>query len=181
MTLMRAQREPRAGEPAGAPSPPEIDTLYAAHFHGLTAQLYAYTGDFGVAQEIVQEAFCRAIPRWSTIVTYHDPVAWLRRVAFNLAKSRWRKMRSAAAYRRRHREEYAPEPSPDRVALVAALAKLPPQQRLAIVLFYLADMPIAEIARGNGCSEANVKVWLYRGRAALASHLSDLREGRGRD
>jgi len=181
MTLMRAQGGPRADDLPEATPPLDIDTLYTAHFQALTAQLYAYTGDFGVAQEIVQEAFCRAIPRWPTIVTYHDPVAWLRRVAFNLAKSRWRTMRSAAAYRRRHREEHAPEPSPDRVALVAALAKLPPRQRLAIVLFYLADLPIAEIARSNGCSEANVKVWLHRGRAALANHLSDLREGRGRD
>jgi len=158
-----------------------IDTLYAAHFHTLTAQLYAYTGDLGVAQEIVQEAFCRAIPRWSTIITYDDPVAWLRRVAFNLAKSRWRHMAHAAAYRRRHREEYAPEPSPDRVALVSALAKLPPPLRLAVVLFYLADLPVADIAVTAGVTEATVRVWLYRGRVALADHLADLREERRRD
>lgn len=152
-----------------------IEELYAAHFHHLTTQLYAYVGDLGVAQELVQEAFARAIPRWHTIVAYEDPVAWLRVVAFNLAKSRWRTARRAAAYRRGHCEVYAPEPSPDRVALVAALAKLPPKQRRAIVLHHLADLPVADIARAEGVADVTVRVWLHRGRAALATHLNETR------
>jgi len=55
------------------------------HARSLTLQLYAYTGDLPAAQEIVQEAFCRALPRWHRIRRYDDPVAWLRRVAWNLA------------------------------------------------------------------------------------------------
>ena len=157
----------------------DLEALYAGHFHGLSVQLYAFTGDLGVAQELVQEAFARAIPRWSKIVTYDDPLAWVRRVAFNLAKSRWRRMRTAAAFHRKHREEFGAEPTPDRVAIVAALAKLPEKQRRAVVLHHLADLPIADIAREEGVPEGTVRVWLHRGRTALAGHLSECRSERG--
>src|SRR5262249_35819634 len=122
-----------------APGDPgtDLESFYAANFGSLVVQLYAYTGDLGVAHEIVQDAICRAIPRWSTIAGYAGRLAGVRGGAFNLAKSRWRRMRVAAAYQRAHREEIVPEPSPDRVALVAALAKLPPSQRQAVVLHYL--------------------------------------------
>lgn len=161
---------PRA--PGG--SGPDLEAFYAAHFPGLVVQLYAYTGDLGAAHELVQEAICRAIPRWSTISGYDDPLAWVRRVAFNLAKSRWRRLRTAAAYQRTHCEEVVPGPSPDRVALVAALAKLPAAQRRVVVMHYLADLPVAEIAAAEGVPEGTVRVWLHRGRTALASHLSGL-------
>src|SRR5262245_30245603 len=54
--------------------------FYAATFHGLGRQLYAYSGDLATAQDVVQEAFCRALPRWTTIRTYDDPAAWVRKV-----------------------------------------------------------------------------------------------------
>jgi len=156
----------------------DLEQFYAANFPALVVQLYAYIGDLGAAHELVQEAICRAIPRWSRISGYDDPLAWVRRVAFNLAKSRWRRMRVAAAYQRARREEVVPEPSPDRVALISALAKLPPSQRQAVVLHYLADLPVAEIAAAEGVPEGTVRVWLHRGRTALAGHLSDLSQGR---
>ena len=64
---------------------------YEQSYTALTKQIYVYTGDLGLAQELVQEAFCRALPRWSKVCSYDDPVAWIRRVAFNLANSRWQR------------------------------------------------------------------------------------------
>ena len=159
--------------PVGS-SDKDLEAFYAANFPRLVVQLYAYTGDLGVAHELVQEAVCRAIPRWDTISRYDDPLAWVRRVAFNLAKSRWRRLRTAAAYQRAHREEVVAEPSPDRVALVAALARLPATHRRAVVLHYLADLSVAGIAAIEEVPEGTVRVWLHRGRTALASHLSEL-------
>ena len=52
-----------------------------------------------------------------------------------------------------------PGPGPERVALTTALARLPEKQRRALVLYYLA--------------ESTVRVWLHRGRAALATLLAD--------
>ncbi|WP_290856334.1 SigE family RNA polymerase sigma factor [Hamadaea sp.] len=166
----------------GADSPPvgvgvetgaDFDELYAASFQGLTLQLYAYLGDLAEAQDVVQEAFCRAFGKWKQIRRYDDPVAWVRRVAWNLATSRFRKQKTALNFLRRQREERTAEPSPDRVALVRALAEIPAQQRRAVVLHYMAQLSVAEIAHQEGVAEGTVKSWLSRGRTALAGRLSD--------
>ncbi|MEJ3746043.1 SigE family RNA polymerase sigma factor [Actinomycetes bacterium KLBMP 9797] len=159
----------------------DFDEFYQTHFRALTVQLCAYTADLGQAQDLVQEAFCRAFARWDKIVRYDDPVAWVRKVAWNLATSRWRRLRTAQLFLRRQREEHVPGPSPDRVALEAALALLPANQRRAVVLHHLADMPVSEIARQEGVAEGTVKSWLHRGRAALATHLTEHKEENRRD
>lgn len=154
--------------------PPTFDEVYAAHYADLTVQLYAYFGDRQEAQDVVQEAFCRALARWRRVSRYDDPVAWIRRVAWNLAVSRWRRARTALGFLRRQSavDLHADGPGPDRVALVAALAELPDNHRRALVLHYLADMPVAEVAHREGVAEGTVKSWLHRGRAALAVRLN---------
>lgn len=172
------------GSPAGGPGEPLATALretvvtevgfeefYAASFQGVATQLYAYTGDLDLAHDLVQEAFCRALARWNKLQGYDDPAAWVRRVAFNLANSRWRRLRTAAAYMRRQRVEHVVGPTPDRVAAVAAVALLPETQRRAVVLHYLADLSVAEIAAQEGVAVGTVKSWLHRGRAALAAHI----------
>lgn len=150
----------------------DFDALYGGHYTSLTTQLFAYFGDRQEAQDVVQEAFCRALARWKQISTYDDPVAWVRRVAWNLATSNVRRLRVAATFRRRQQAEYAPPPNPDRVALFAALKTLPPRQRQATVMHYLADVPIGDIATAMDVSVGTVKSWLHRARTALATELT---------
>jgi RNA polymerase sigma-70 factor (ECF subfamily) len=151
----------------------DFDDFYAAHYADLTVQVYAYFGDRQEAQDVVQEAFCRALARWRQVSGYDDPAAWVRRVAWNLATSRWRRIRVMRAFHSRQRGEPVVEgPEPDRVALIEALASLPTAHRRAMVLRYLADLPVAEIADREGVAEGTVRSWLHRGRAALAARLS---------
>ncbi|SBT51731.1 SigE family RNA polymerase sigma factor [Micromonospora narathiwatensis] len=184
---MTMTREPRLGEPppglaTGQPGRPEqageidFDGFYHAHFRSLTLQLAAYCGDLSQAQDLVQEAFCRAFARWSRVSRYDDPVAWLRRVAWNLAASRWRRLRTAQSWLQRQREEHVPGPGPDRVALTVALAQLPTSLRRAVVLHYLADLSVTQIAQQEGVPEGTVKSWLHRGRTALAAQLATTNE-----
>jgi len=154
----------------------DFDEFYHAHFRSLTVQLAAYTGDLHQAQDLTQEAFCRAFARWAKLIHYDDPLAWIRRVAWNLARSRWRRLRTARSFLSRQREEHSPGPTPDRVALTAALTLLPPNHRRAVVLHYLADMSVTEIARQERVAEGTVKSWLHRGRSALATHLTERTE-----
>ena len=158
---------------------PNFDEFYAANVRSITVQIYAYFGNMSDAQDVVQEAFCRAYPRWEKLCGYDDPVAWVRRVAWNLATSRWRRMRTAMRFLHRQREEHIAGPGPDHVALTAALATLPERQRRAVVMHYLADQSVAEIARVEGVAEGTVKSWLHRARAALAQQLSEDKEVRG--
>ncbi|MEU8182516.1 SigE family RNA polymerase sigma factor [Micromonospora sp. NPDC049044] len=171
----------RANEPAlrtaASAVEPTItfDDFYHAHFGSVTAQLSAYTGDLGHAQDLAQEAFYRALTRWDRLVRYDDPVAWVRRVAWNLAHSRWRRLRTARDHllRQRRTEAEVPGPNPDRVAIDAALAQLPPNHRRAVILHYLADLSVSQIAAQEGVAEGTVKSWLHRGRTALAALLDE--------
>jgi RNA polymerase sigma-70 factor (ECF subfamily) len=149
----------------------EFAELYATNFSHIATQLYAYLGDHAEAQDAAQEAFCRAYDRWSVVGRYEDAVAWVRRVAWNLATSRLRHLRIVARHVSRQRVEHVDGPGPDRVAVVEALALLPSQQRRAIVLHYFARLTVAEIAQQQGVSAGTVKSWLSRGRARLAEHF----------
>ncbi|MGK5742925.1 SigE family RNA polymerase sigma factor [Micromonospora sp. URMC 103] len=175
----------RANEPpvvdVGGHAAPAItfDGFYHAHYRGVVAQLCAYTGDLGQAQDLAQEAFCRALARWDRLIRYDDPVAWVRRVAWNLASSRWRRLRTARNHllRQRRVEPQVSGPTPDRVAIDVALAALPPNHRRAVVLHYLADLSVAQIAIQEGVAEGTVKSWLHRSRTALATLLDETIEG----
>ncbi|GGM54092.1 RNA polymerase sigma factor [Dactylosporangium sucinum] len=157
--------------PATSDRPPEFADCYAAQFRVIAAQLAVYLGSVEEAQEVTQEAFTRAWSRWSRIAHYDDPGAWVRRVAWNLATSRLRRARTALRHWRGQRLELVAGPGPDRVALEAALAELPPNQRRAVVLHYLAGLPVAEIADLCRAREGAVRTWLYRARQTLARHL----------
>ncbi|GIF41143.1 sigma factor [Actinoplanes xinjiangensis] len=133
------------------PDPPTFDEVYAASYTDLAVQLYAYFGDRQEAQDVAQEAFCRALAKWNTIARYDDPVAWIRRVAWNLAVSRWRRTRTALNFLRRQRpdEPHTDGPGPERVALVAALGTLPPAQRRATTSADTAGMPSSPTRSGT--------------------------------
>ncbi|GAB7052962.1 RNA polymerase sigma factor [Catenuloplanes indicus] len=155
------------------PPPEEFAELYRGHFHRLAVQLYAYLGDHAEAQDLTQEAFVRALERWDTISGYDDRAAWVRRVAWNLATSRLRRVQIAFRHLARQREQHVAGPEPDHVDLVRALATLPGRQRRALVLHYLGGLSTAEIAVQESVAEGTVRSWLTRGRTALAARLDD--------
>lgn len=143
--------------------------VYAVAYPRLVGQLAGVTGDPAEAEDVVMEAFARAAARPREFAEIDNPEAWLRTVAVNLARSRWRRM-----LRRSHLLPQLGAPSAyadladDRLALMAALRRLPATQREAIALHHLADLPVAEVARTLGVPEGTVKARLARGRAALA-------------
>ena len=76
----------------------EFTAFYDATWARTVACAYAVTGDLGAAEEMAQEAYSRAWPRWSKLATYDDPGAWVRQVATRQAISRWRRGRTAHQY-----------------------------------------------------------------------------------
>ncbi len=161
-----------ADRPAVAPA--GFDEFYAGTVTGIVRQVYALTGDLAEAQDIAQETFARAWQRWSSVSTCDSPTAWARRVATNLAVSRWRRIRTATvATRKLAVSAHVPEVSADYVALVAGLRALPQRQRTVLVLYYLADLSVNQVADELSCSAASVKSLLARGRAALAAAIGE--------
>jgi len=162
------------GEPRDPPHLRSSD--FVEFYHGmygrLASQVYAFLGDAAEAEDVVQEAFLRAWQRWRRVREYDDPAGWVRRVAMNLATSRWRRLAAGGrAYRRHGRPADAPPLDPDHVALVAALRTLPPNQRMAVVLHYIADLSVADVAVELDVPRNTVLSWLHRARAQLAVEL----------
>ncbi|SCG41834.1 SigE family RNA polymerase sigma factor [Micromonospora halophytica] len=156
-----------------------FDEFYRSSRQRMLGFVYVLTGNLAEAQDAVQEAYIRAWQRWSTVSGYDDPEAWVRVVASRIAVSRWRSLRSRArAYLRHGVQESVPGPGTDTVEVVAALRRLPEEQRTALALYYLLGMPVAEVARETEAPVGTVKARLSRGRAALAGLLAvaDLEE-----
>jgi RNA polymerase sigma-70 factor (ECF subfamily) len=154
-----------------------VRAAYQAYYRRLVATLYGLTADHGEAQDLVQEAYARALARPKVFLDVADPEAWLRTVAVNLARTRWRRRRLLDTMVRSGRIVVAPDSvpgaNPDRVLLVNALQKLSRPTRETIVLHHLADMSVHEVAETLGVPVGTVKARLSRGRAMLADLIRD--------
>ncbi len=164
--------------PARAAAEAALTELYRACYRRLVTQLYAFTSDLTEAQDVVQEAFARALARPQGLTDMDSPEAWLRTVAINVVRRRWRRRKifDTIMLRDRPVQQFVESaPSPERADLRDAIATLPRTYREVIVLHYLADLPVDEVARLLSVPVGTVKSRLSRGRAALASQLEGYR------
>lgn len=156
----------RAGEPtaAGEVESPRLEVVFREHFARLVRLLSVISPE---ATDAVQEAFLEAHRRWPAVSRYGDPAAWIRHVALNKLRDRLRaqQRRERLLARLRLVRRLPQEESLHDAA--GSIAALPPRQRMAMVLFYLADLPVAEVAREMGISEGTVKAALHAGRENL--------------
>ncbi len=153
----------------------EFDAFYAASFKRLVGQVYLMIGNRDEATECVQEAFVRAWSHRRSIEKDHAPEAWVRTTAYRLAVSRWRRRKRGERPPDRAVQSVGHAEGPDetRVALMAALQRLPEDQRRAIVLHHLCDLPVRQVAGEVGVPEGTIKARLSRGRTALAALLRE--------
>jgi RNA polymerase sigma-70 factor, ECF subfamily len=147
--------------------PESLELLYRHDGGRLWRALLAFSHDPDVASDAVSEAFVQALRRGGRI---HRPQAWVWRAAFRLA---------AAEMQRRRRHVNQPPPDGSYLdagldlALLDALQRLPAGQRSALILFYLVDLPVREIAARTGRSSLSIRADLSRGRRRLRSILGD--------
>jgi RNA polymerase sigma-70 factor (ECF subfamily) len=149
-----------------------FDEFYRGTGPRLLAYLYAVSGDFAEAQDAAQEAYARAWQHWGQVRRCDDPEQWVRTVGWRVLANRFRRLRVGLAARRREGPlEPVPPIKEDAVLLVTALRQLPRDQRIALVLHHILDLPLADIARQIGAPVGTVKARLTRGRRAMAALL----------
>jgi RNA polymerase sigma factor (sigma-70 family) len=149
------------------------ESLFRQHYAALVRSLAVASGDREAAADAVQEAFIQLCLHWKTVGEYDNPAAWVRHVAINRLSNHRRSLRRrAAALLRLHGEDPAPgAKSHFHMDLQIAMASLPLRQRVAVALYYVEDLPVAEVARSMGISEGSVNTHLHRARAALRPTL----------
>lgn len=150
-----------------------FDAFYERARDRLAMQIAALTGDPSEAVDHVQEAFVRAWTRWSYVGRLDDPEGWVRRVAHNLAVSRWRRARRVVLGRP---PERAVDWDDEQREVVDALRLLPRRQREAIVLHHLVGLSVDEVSTELHAPAGTVKSWLSRGRASVARTLTAAEE-----
>ena len=155
---------------------PSAEATYRNDADRLWRAVYAYAGDADVASESVAEAFAQLLHRGDAV---RDPAAWAWRAAFRIAAGALQKRRAAERITvidtGNSRQDLDPGyldryGDPD---LLAALRRLPDGQRAAVILFYYADLPVAQIAARLGSNQLAVRANLSRGRRRLRQLLGD--------
>jgi len=161
---------------------PELLEVYGGRLYAVARRLSKSDAD---AQDLVQETFLRAMQKWDQFEGRSDPGTWLHTILVRLASRGWRDAK--------RRQGAAPTmPFGDRVldlpdrgegplesniraeaseAVERAIADLPPEYRLPVVLREIAERSHAEVAEILGLKEATVRVRVHRGRLALREKL----------
>jgi RNA polymerase sigma-70 factor (sigma-E family) len=130
---------------------------------------YALTGDWALAEDLLQTALARAYPRWSRI-TRDDPEAYVRKIMLNTWSSWWRRRWRGEVPSAQLPEAAGPDSYvavDSRQVLRAALAALPPRQRAVVVLRYHQDLSEVQVADLLGISVGTVKSQAAKALATL--------------
>ena len=128
-------------------------------------------GDGDLAVDVVDEAMTRAYDRWRDVAAMANPSGWVYRVALNLARNRFRRLRLE-----RRRPQPAHLVHDDVVAdpgLARALGQLPADQRSVLVLRFYLDWSVDEVATALGLAPGTVKSRVHRGLRRLESMLEE--------
>lgn len=159
-----------------------FEALYDRHHLPIFRTALAITRDRGAAEELLQETFLRAYRYIGRVCLAPDASLkpWLHRIAINLAYD-WTARRRTAFRPLDDMDERiaAHSVSPEREAeqreveclVDDAIACLPFKQRVVVILFYLHDMDMDEIAATLNLPAGTVKSRLFYGRARLRERL----------
>ena len=144
----------------------------AGRLHNLALSL---TGSHADADDLLQVTLEKVSGAWGRRID--EPMAYARKVMLraNISEKRrahWRRELVTETSDMDVPTSASPTDSDDRIVLVQALAALPRRQREAVVLRYLEDLPLAEVAALMNCSQGNVKRCAFEGLRALRSALT---------
>nr|QEO74175.1 RNA polymerase, sigma-24 subunit, ECF subfamily [uncultured bacterium] len=143
-----------------------FDSICRELYPRLVGALGLYTGSRDVGEELAQEALARAWRKWKAFSTAHDPSAWVFVVAFNLAKSRGRRLQAERRALRRVAEGETARSErslADEHDLRNALARIPHRFRTVLVARYYLGWTLQETADHLGVPLPTVKTWSARG------------------
>ena len=153
----------------------ELMRAYSGFIYSLAFRMLGRRAD---AEDIFQETFFRAWSHMNSFRSSGNFTHWIKRIATNLCIDRLKARRRQQAYENspveevgswQEEEKYAEEQEHPMVNQL--LAQLPANHRAAVVLFYLEDRSVEEVARTLRQKPGTVKVWLFRARQKMKALL----------
>jgi RNA polymerase sigma-70 factor (ECF subfamily) len=186
---LQAMRDEAALVQRAARDPEAFGLLYEAHYTAILSYLYRRTLDVNAAEELTSNTFfkaLRALPRYRHRMPFR---AWLYRIATNEVRMRWR------SWWRRRRVQVpdwesqlnrvyfnsTPVESPEQLrekmrtyaVLHECLSRLPDKYQTVLVLRYLEELKIEEVAQVVGKRVGTVKSLIHRGLGRLRGLMGE--------
>ena len=150
----------------------EFERFVEPHLHVLSAVGRRLVARDDV-DDLVQETLLRA---WRRRVTYRPELGTARGWLVAILVDRAAKSRSRSRpFDRTLTDEPGADPhllTADLLDLDRAIAALPVRQHQVVTLYYIADLPVKEIARSLRVSEGTVKSQLHDARSRLRTALT---------
>jgi RNA polymerase sigma-70 factor, ECF subfamily len=150
----------------------EFDTYYSASYDRVRRAMALTFRDMALAEEIAQEAFFQTLRRWPKVSLLQHPEGWTMIVALNIGRDlhRRRVRRDAKqpllVVQQQSSKKSGEEHVEDRLMIESLLEGVSDRQREALLLRYISQFTIPEIAVAMRCAEGTVKATLH---AALAN------------
>ena len=149
---------------------------YSGFVYSLAFRMLGKRAD---AEDVFQETFLRA---WSHLRSFRSGgnfTHWIKRIATNLCLDRLKVAKQQYAIQSKQVAEVQPSQEAEQYAeqreqremVNRLLAELPATHRAAVVLFYLEDRSVEEVARTLKQKPGTVKVWLFRAREKMKALL----------
>jgi len=143
------------------------------------------TGDSDSALDVLQEVWIRVFRGIRKLKDPGSLRSWLYSITHGIAVDRIRKNYSREQAEKVQFEEFqeAEEPSfaaEDAAAIHQALSEIGLKHREVLVLHFLEDLSMAEIAEVVGCSEGTVKSRIHYAKRAMKEILSGGGHGTGK-
>jgi RNA polymerase sigma factor (sigma-70 family) len=146
----------------------DFESFYRETRDGCFRALLATVRDPQEADDLLAEAYTRALGRWESVRRAPAPVAWVMRTALNLHRDRWRRLVRGRRLRRIDPPAPIVEADPQ---VLEALWALPERQRQVVALRVLAELDTGETAAVLGIAPGTVTAHLHRGLSALRERL----------
>lgn len=153
-----------------------LSTFCESEFPRLVRSLGLYTGDVHLAEDLAQETLARVVRDWDRVRRMERPGAYAHRIAMNLANSHYRRQRIARRARSTAAAGHASEYNDPDVAAVlsvrTAVRALPRRRRQIIVLRFVGELTLPEIAAALNVGLGTVKSELHHALSCLKESLS---------
>src|ERR1700685_268371 len=169
-----AKRRPgQSVRPITKGEPSMDEAAFRAFYEETSRPLFAYllrvSGERALAEDLLQESYCRFLSAKLSPMVEAGRRSYLFRIATNLLRDRWR----------RHKEYSLPDPLPEiassgphpdlRIEVRQAFRQLKHRERQLLWLAYVEGSSHKEIADSTGLKAGSVRLLLSRARCKLAS------------
>lgn len=149
--------------------------MVSAEQEPLRRFLLSLCGDPAEADDIAQDALINAYVASGSFRGESRFGTWLFRIAYNIFIDRQRRRKLPTGPLEEGAMALAVGDAPDAAfrheALHRAIRRLPEKERAALLLFYMEDRPVKEVAEILGIPASSVRVYLSRGRQHLKALL----------